>query len=114
MGLREFAKLTEEPGQLFGLHAAQQGVGPFGQSGIHPHVEAAVAPGAEAAVLGVELVRADAQVGEDAVHLLHALEAKEVGGEPKVLRDEVEPRVVGDVVGCIGVAIESEQASLGA
>ena len=104
--------MAEDAGELLGVHPAKEGVGPFGEARVHPHVEVAVAAGAEAAFFGVELVGADAEVGEDAVHVLDAMQAQEVGGEAEVLGDELEPRVIRDVVGRVRIAVKPEQASL--
>ena len=56
---------------------------------------------------------ADAEVGEDAVHLFDALDAQEVGCESKILGDELKTVIIRRVDCGIGVAVKPEKPAFG-
>ena len=63
-------------------------------------------------MLGVEVVRRDAQVGEDAIYALHAAMTQCAAHKAEVARYEAEALVVGGICLGIGVLIQREETPL--
>jgi len=74
--------------------------------GVHAHVEWAVESDGESALAFIELVRADAEVGQDAVHLFGAVQAKVVFDVAEVRGDEHQVWVLRQVVLGVGILIK--------
>ena len=79
---------------------------------VHPHVQRRIEPGGESARALVELVGANAQVGQQAIDAADAVEAEEVARVPEVFRNQREPFIRQRVGVCIGVLIKPEQATV--
>ncbi len=105
--------MTEQLGEFLFAHPLDEVVGPFGQTGVHAHVQSAISSDAKSALCRIELVRAHPKVCQDAIDLLHAMKAQEVGGEPEVLWNQGEPVVLGDIGFGIRIAVKAKQAAVG-
>ena len=68
--------------------------------------------GGESARALVELVGADAQVGQQSIDAAHPIQTEEVACVPEVFRNQREPFIRQRVGVCIGVLIKSEQATV--
>ncbi len=89
-------------------------IGALGKPRIHAHVQGAISSNAKPALSGIKLMRADPEVGEDAVYLFHPVQAQEVGCKSEVFWNQCEPTVFGDIGFCIWIAIETKQPAIGA
>ena len=80
---------------------------------VHAHVERRLATERKAPFEGVEMVRRDPQVGQNAVHLPHAAQPQRAPQEAEIALHIVEPRVVGAVGQRIAVLIEAVKTPFG-
>ena len=80
---------------------------------VHAHVQRRFAPERETPLHGVEMVRRDAQIGQNAVHLLHLPQPQCPAQKAEVALDVVEPPVVGAVRARVAVLIEGVESPAG-
>ena len=112
-GLFQFAVQVEDVGQLF-LAVAVHDVGsrqrrPF----VHAHIQWRLLKAeGEAARLVVEMVTGDAQVGQQAVDMLHAIVAHPLFHISEVAPDEGESVVVDDIFLRIGILVETVEVTV--
>jgi hypothetical protein len=76
---------------------------------VHPHVKVAFKTKGETAGSFVELVTTDAKIGEDTVHGGDFMQPKESSQVAKVVRQELDPRVIGQVGPRILVLVKGEE-----
>jgi hypothetical protein len=79
---------------------------------VHPHVKVAFQTEGEAAGSHIELVAADTKIGEDTVHGGDFMQPKESSQVAKVVRQELDARVIGQVSPRIFILIEGEESAV--
>jgi hypothetical protein len=76
---------------------------------VHPHIQVAFEAKGEAAGGFVELVAADAKIGQDTIYGSDFVQPKESSQVAKVVGQEPDAAVVGQVGPCILVLVEGEE-----
>jgi hypothetical protein len=79
---------------------------------VHPHVKIAFEPKGEAAGRFVELVAADTEIGEDTIYGRDFMQPKESFQVAKVVRQEPDARVIGQIGPRIFILIEGEESAI--
>jgi hypothetical protein len=79
---------------------------------VHPHIEVAFEAIRKAPGCLIELVTADAKISEDAVHGSDFMQSKEPTHIAKVMGQELDARVVGQIGPRIFILIEGEESAI--
>jgi hypothetical protein len=78
---------------------------------VHPHIQVAFKAKGETAGGFVELVAADAKIGEDTIYRGDFMQPKESSQVAKVVGQEPDARVIGQIVPRIFILIEGEESA---
>jgi hypothetical protein len=114
VGRIQLAVLLEHPCQLLGRIGVYQLACGEPCSLIHPHIQRSVGLERESSLGGVEVVRRDAQVGNDAVDLAvhHATQAQLRAQKAEIALDEVVTLVTREVGLGVGILVEREEQAV--
>jgi hypothetical protein len=78
---------------------------------VHPHVKVAFQTKGKTSGSFIELVAADTEIGEDTVHGGDFMQLKESSEVAKVVRQELNARVIGQIGPRIFILIEGEESA---
>ena len=87
-------------------HVGRRQVGPL----VHPHVERRIVAKRKTALPRIEMVRRNAQIGQDAVHPFNPVIAQPRVHDAEIAFDECQPGIFGQVRPCIAVLVDRKKA----